>query len=157
MRCHFKAFLTLALFYPSFSDADFYGTKPQGFLWYNAKSCLTRKEVPKETKIKAQEETPASRNLALKAKLEDAIQALLDQPTIKNARKAQLLQKEVIERGESVAKAWLLASLLEEDIITPQTNPNVLHRALYKKDNRKAFQETLTSMKENWGLIVQVM
>ena len=107
--------------------------------------------------IKTKEAEAAKRNEALKQKLEGAIQVMLDKPTLDNAITAQRIQKEVMDRSEEVAKTWVLASLVDAGLITPDTNPNVLHRDLARKNKEKADAEKLQAIAEEWGLFLYVM
>ena len=139
---------------------DFYCDSPKGFLWYTEEPMkpTPEKAQPAIKKHPANPQVLAAteRNAALKQKLDDAIQVMLDNPTLENAITAQRIQKEVMDRSEAVAKSWVLASLADAGLITPETNPNVLHRELAQKEKAKTDTDKLKTMAQDWGLFFYV-
>lgn len=139
---------------------DFYCDSPKGFLWYTEEPVkpTPEKATPAIKKHPANPQALAAteRNAALKQKLDDAIQVMLDNPTLENAIIAQRIQKEVMDRSEAVAKSWVLASLADAGLITPETNPNVLHRELAQKEKAKTDTDKLKTMAQDWGLFFYV-
>lgn len=133
---------------------------PGGFLWYQDPLKKIIKKSP-EDKSKDKQTSVATkaraRNDVLKKELDDAIQVVVDNPTLDNAIKAQRMQKQVMDRSEQVSKAWVLAALVDAGIVKPDINPNVLHRALARKDKVNNDLATLKLMAKSWGLLLYVM
>ena len=132
---------------------------PEGFLWYNEKPFPTKEKEERHAPALA-ETLPAvqakARNEGLKQRLEDAIQILLDRPSLEHAILAQRLQKEVMDRGEMVAEAWGPAALLDAGILDMKDNPNNLHRVIAKEQKVAKDQEVLKKKAATWGLVVFV-
>ena len=85
---------------------DFYCDSPKGFLWYTEESMkpATKKAPPAIKKHSANPQAVAAteRNAALKQKLDDAIQVMLDNPTLDNAITAQRIQFENMSRAVAI-------------------------------------------------------
>ena len=94
-----------------------------------------------------------ARNQQLSQKLDDAIQIMLDVPTVENAIKAQRLQKQVMERSEQVSKAWVLAALLDAGLLKFEDNQNVLHRELQKDSKAENTTKQLKNAANDWGVL----
>lgn len=144
---------------------DFYCKVPQGFMWYTEdpvapkadQSLETPQPITIQQTASTQSIEASKRNQALKQKLEDAIQVMLDNPTLDNAVIAQRMQKKVMDRSDAVAKSWVLASLVDAGLITPETNPNVLHRELARKEKETKDTDQLNAIAQEWGLFFYVM
>lgn len=148
-----KIFIAL-LVAPLVAASNIYEERPKGFLWYTDDLVLKQQD---QLQVSSKNSTTAaeakSRNQQLSQKLDDAIQVMLDRPTVENAIKAQWLQKQVIERSEQVSKSWVLAALLDAGLLKFEDNQNVLHRELQK--DSKAFNMTkqLKNVANDWGIL----
>jgi len=143
----------------SLALANYDKEKPKGFLWYEDLPKIMPKKEQETKNMPPPVQAPTNartRNKDLKQKLDDAIQVMLDVPTVENAIYAQRMQKQVMDRSEQVSKAWLLAALVDQELLNPKDNPNVLHRELAKQTNSIEQQATLKEIAKNWGLLFYV-
>jgi conjugal transfer pilus assembly protein TraF len=161
MACR-KQYFNIAMFccllISSVSFAYYDSETPTGFLWYKETLKKQKNEKqPKEAVLPhAESETAAIRNKKLKQKLDNAIQIALDNPTIENAITAQRVQKEVMMRSDQFSKAWMLAALLDQDLLSDKDNPNVLHRKLAQHATNIADEKTLQEVAKDWGLFFYI-
>ena len=132
--------------------------KPQGFLWYKdlppQKKSEPESQKQQQTKIIGND--AKLRNQALKKELDDAIQEALDQPTLTNAIKAQRIQNKVFKKSEQFSKVWMLAALLDPDLLKAEDNPNVLNNKLAKDEKKIIDRGTLQKIAKDWGLVFYV-
>ena len=154
----FKVMVFCYLLMPGIALAYYNNDPPSGFLWY--KETLKKQKVERPPKDvvsqSADNNTATLRNKKLKQKLDDAIQTALDKPTVENAIIAQRVQKEVMTRAEKFSKAWMLASLLDQDLLTPRDNPNVLHRKLAQHVTNTNEEKSLKEIARDWGLFFSI-
>ena len=136
---------------------------PEGFLWYGSisepakKKALDSKEKsPSALTSFPDTSTPEGRNKALRDKLEQAVQKVLDSPTLENAIAAQRLQKVVFERSEEVSKVWMLAALLDAGLLTSKDNPNPLHRKMLGDEEDNKNHARLQDLSDTWGIVVEI-
>lgn len=137
------------------ATAGIYDEPPRGFVWYNEEIPLKTKEVPTKnsaTKISTAQNAKM-RNQQLSQKLDDAIQVVLDNPTVENAMVAQQAQKQVMDRSEAVANSWVLAALLDPSLLKFKDNQNVLHRELQKDINKEEIINNLKQAANDWGIL----
>ena len=134
------------------SHGDFYNAPPQGFNWYNEEASLVNKD--ESQMVDGKNRDAKGRNEALKKQLEDAIDQLLDKPTVENAIIAQRMQKLVMDRGEEVSRAWVMAALVDSGLIKMEENPNVLHREIAKAENAGKEAKILQAYAKEWGLVL---
>ena len=154
----FKLILVIGCFATPFLAAagNFYEEKPTGFLWYTdpilmpKKDNLSKVQPPIALSVVS---AARERNKTLSQNLDDAIQVMVDNPTVENAIKAQWLQKQVMERSEQVSKSWVLASLLDAGLLKLEDNQNVLHRELQKDSNSLTTTKNLKIAANDWGII----
>lgn len=147
------------LLVPGIAVAYYNAERPAGFLWYEdlPPQNKDKNRPSKDAGLSRPEiETASVRNKKLKQKLDNAIQIALDNPTVENAIYAQRVQKEVMDRSEKFSQAWMLAALLDQELLTPKDNPNVLHRKLAQQVTNAADATTLKTIAEDWGLFFYI-
>lgn len=154
----FKIILKLIVCYAIMlgsANAGIYDEPPRGFVWYNEELPLKPKEVPSKnpaTKLSAAQNAKM-RNEQLSQQLDDAIQIVVDNPTVENAIIAQQAQKQVMERSEAVGNSWVLAALLDPSLLQFKDNQNVLHRELQKDTNKEDMTNHLKRAANDWGIL----
>ncbi len=146
------------------NNKTFYNQEPGGFLWYGK---ITEKssepsslEQTKTNPIQVKEEKIRNaklRNAKLKQEFEDAIELMLDDPSLENAIKAQMIQKKIFDRTDSVSKAWVISTLMEAGLFSKDMNPNILHRKITKEEKEKQDIKDLQEIAKDFGLFLYVM
>lgn len=139
---------------PLVAASNIYEEKPKGFLWYTDDLILKPQELTaSSTKIFTTAAEAKVRNQQLSQKLDDAIQIMLDAPTVENAIKTQRLQKQVMDRSEQVSQSWVLAALLDAGLLKFEDNQNVLHRELQKDSKAENITKDLKQVANDWGIL----
>lgn len=132
----------------------------QGFMWYKDE-LKDELEQSQKNNIENEEtkkvDEARERNQALKKEFEDAIEVAIDNPSIENVIKAQKIQKIIFNQSEKFGKSWVLAPLLETDLMDLKNNPNNLHRKIAAKKKSIDQLHKLRLASKEYGLLLYVI
>lgn len=138
------------------SMALFKDPQTQGWLWYKDQAPLPQKPpavkamaTPAEAK---KPETHQEQIQQIKEQFEETLAKAILNPTLANVQATQVLQDQIMDRSDTFAKMWMLASLLSEQGYTSASNPNNASQKIYKQQKEQRLKAKLKQLAQTYGL-----
>tara|TARA_B100000614_G_scaffold248686_1_gene256901 strand:+ start:389 stop:1159 length:771 start_codon:yes stop_codon:yes gene_type:complete len=126
------------------ASAFFSMEDPRGFLWYKDKI-----KIRKNSSLKKR---AREKHEALKEEFEEALHEALDNPTLENVKRAQALQKQILDKSEGFSKAWMVATLDFNGIHDPSLSANPLYLKLKAQEKEERRQILFAELSKSYGV-----
>lgn len=132
------------------SYAGFFEQSAEGWHWYQD-PVFKLPEAPKESAPGSKSATAIIEEY--KKRLEHTLHLALVEPSYKNVKAYQLMQKDLTERSEQFAKTWMQVVYQNPELDHTLVSPvNQQGRHIHLDQEKLAMQETIATLKDQYGL-----